>query len=268
MCLLCCAGGASADCGERLREAELGVGFELTRLRVDRETAQEAEAVTQGQETAFRALFRYPPEEYPEDYDEALARRVRNIRRKIIRPKRRRLLQLRDQVEETHRMQEQQVRQDQARFFEAGDAYRENLLSHDEYCQVREEYFGALTRYRTELERYRTGLRTYASALSVYREQFMLPAIRGFDDPPVWTALVERFGPSEKYRPIQDDQMMRENPTEAPAAGFLQEYLDTLSANLEPGMAPNSPSPTARGGRKRLDGNPGTYGDGGAREGG
>lgn len=225
LCLL--LGGAEpgfADCGEGLDAVERAVGIELAGLRVDAETAREAEALTQGSETAFQALHRYRPEKYPPDYDVALHRRVRALHRETVAPKRQRLTELRDRAEADWLIQERHVRERQTSFFDAAAAYREERLDRTGFCRVRAAYAAGLDRYRIELARYRTGLQTYAAGLGAYREQFLDPARRGFHAPVVWTALIARF------------------ETEGTAAAFLQSHIDVLSADVEAETPPGGTS--------------------------
>lgn len=233
LCLL--LGGARpgfADCGEGLDEIERAVGIELAELRVDAETAREADALTEGSETAFRALYSYRPEEYPPRYDAALHRQVRTLYRNVGAPKRQRLTGLRDRAATAYRARERQVRQDQTRFFEAAALVRDEGADRSELCRVRAAYAAGLDRYRAELVRYRAGLKTYTMGLDVYREQFLGPATRGYHDPAVWTALIARF----------------ESETATERAEFLQTYIDALEAGVEAaapssGRSDESPAP-------------------------
>ena len=225
LCLL--LGGAesgSADCGEGLDAVERAVGVELAGLRVDAETAREAEALTQGSETAFQALHRYRPEKYPPDYDAALHRRVRALHRETVAPERRRLTELRDRAEAAWLMQERRVRERQTFFFDAAAAYREERLDRAGFCRVRAAYAAGLDRYRAASARYRSGLQTYAAGLGVYRERFLDPARRGFHAPVVWTALIARF------------------ETEGTASEFLQSHIDVLSTAVEAEAPSDIPS--------------------------
>ena len=218
LCLLLgWAGPGIADCGEGLDEIERAVGIELAELRVDTETAREVDALTEGSETAFRALYRYRPEEVPPRYDAALHRQVRTLHRNVVAPKRKRLTGLRDRATMAYRAQERQVRQDQTRFFEAAALGRDEGADRSEFCRARAAYAAGLDRYRTALVRYRAGLRTYTTGLDVYREHFLGPALRGYHDPAVWTALIARF----------------ESEASTERTEFLQTYIDALEAEVE-----------------------------------
>ncbi len=213
-----------AACGEHLKEVERSVGFLLHGLRTTQGTVREAESKTQGQEAIYQNLRLHPPEEY----DQALARQIGKIRRTIVRPKRTLLVQLREQHAAARRQWEQDIRLAHEQFLEAKAAYRKRLIPQGAYCQAREVYAEALSRYRGGLEQYRTGLLLYTDALNAYREQFVVPCIRGYTDPALWQALITRFE--------QDD--------------FLQELLNSLTANairsLPPETPPNSVQPVSK----------------------
>ena len=220
---VCCAlivwlssvGVTFAACGEDLKEVERRVGLIVLGLRTDQGTVREAESKTQGQEAIYQNLRLHPPEEY----DLALARQIGKIRRTIVRPKRDLLTQLRDQHAATRRQWEDGIRLAHKQFREAEDTYRKRMLTEKEYCQAREVYIEALSRYRGGLEQYRTGLALYSDALNAYREQFVVPCIRGYTNPALWQALVTRFE--------RDD--------------FLQELLNALTANAIRSLPPELP---------------------------
>lgn len=206
---------AFAACGEHLKEVERGVGFLLHGLRTTQGTVREAESKTQGQEAIYQNLRLHPPEEY----DQALARQIGKIRRTIVRPKRALLVQLREQHAAARRQWEQDIRLAHEQFLEAKAAYRKRLILQGAYCQAREVYAEALSRYRGGLEQYRTGLTLYTDALNAYREQFVVPCIRGYTEPALWQALITRFE--------QDD--------------FLQDLLNSLTANAIRHLPPEMP---------------------------
>lgn len=220
---VCCAllvwlssvGVTFAACGEHLKEVERSVGLIVLGLRTDQGTVRETESKTQGQEAIYQNLRLHPPEEY----DLALARQIGKIRRTIVRPKRTLLTQLREQHAATRRQWEQDIRLAHKQFREAEEAHRKRMLTEEEYCQTREVYIEALSRYRGGLEQYRTGLALYADALNAYREQFVVPCIRGYTEPALWQALITRFE--------QDD--------------FLQELLNALTANAIRSLPPETP---------------------------
>ncbi len=187
----------------------------MLELRTDQGTVREAESKTQGQEAIYQNLRLHPPE----DYDQALARQIGKIRRTIVRPKRTLLVQLKEQHAATRRQWERDIRLAHGQFLEAEEARRKRLLTEGAYCQAREVYAAALSRYRGGLEQYRTGLSLYADALNAYREQFVVPCIRGYTDSSFWQALVTRFE--------QDD--------------FLQELLNSLTANAIRSLPPEMP---------------------------
>lgn len=227
LCLLLgCARPGFADCGEGLDEIERAVGIELAELRVDAETAREADALTEGSETAFRALYSYRPEDIPPRYDAALHRQVRTLYRNVGAPRRQRLTGLRDRAATAYRARERQVRQDQTRFFEAAALARDEGADRSELCRARAAYAAGLDRYRMELVRYRAGLKTYTTGLDVYREQFLDPALRGYHAPAVWTALIARF----------------ESETATERAEFLQTYIEALEAGAEAAVPSNGRS--------------------------
>ena len=136
-----------------------------------------------------------------------------------MRPKRDLLTRLRDQHAATRRQWEDGIRLAHKQFREAEDTYRKRMLTEKEYCQAREVYIEALSRYRGGLEQYRTGLALYSDALNAYREQFVVPCIRGYTNPALWQALVTRFE--------RDD--------------FLQELLNALTANAIRSLPPELP---------------------------
>lgn len=222
---VCCAcivwlssvGVTFAACGEPLKEVERSVGLLLHGLRTTQGTLREAESKTQGQEAIYQNLRLHPPEEY----DRALARQIGKIRRTIVRPKRALLVELRDQHAAARRQWEQDIRLAHEQFLEAQATYRQRLIPRGAYCQAREVYAEALSRYRGGLEQYRIGLTLYMDALNAYREQFVVPCIRGYADPAFWQALITRFE--------QDD--------------FLQDLLNSLTANAirnpPPGIPPD-----------------------------
>ncbi len=220
---VCCAcivwlssvGVTFAACGDHLKEVERSVGLLLHGLRTTQGTAREAESKTQGQEAIYQNLRLHPPEEY----DLALARQIGKIRRTIVRPKRALLVQLKEQHAAARRQWEQEIRLAHERFLEAGAAYRKRLIPQGVYCQAREVYAEALSRYRGGLEQYRTGLTLYTDALNAYREQFVVPCIRGYTEPALWQAIITRFE--------QDD--------------FLQELLNALTANAIRHLPPETP---------------------------
>ena len=209
------AGLTFAACGERLTEVERRVGLIVLGLRTAQGTAREAESKTQGQEAIYQNLRLHPPE----DYDQALARQIGKIRRTIVRPKRTLLTQLKEQHATVRRQWEREIRLAHEEFLKAEAAYRKRLLSQGTYCQDREVYVEALSRYRGGLEQYRTGLTLYTDALNAYREQFVIPCIRGYANPALWQALIARFE--------QDD--------------FLQELLNSLTANAIRSLPPERP---------------------------
>lgn len=209
------AGVTFAACGERLAAVERSVGLLVLELRTDQGTVREAESKTQGQEAIYQNLRLHPPE----DYDQALARQIGKIRRTVVRPKRTLLTQLREQHAAARRQREREMRLAHEQFLEAEEARRKRLLTEGAYCQAREVYAEALSRYRGGLEQYRTGLTLYADALNAYREQFVVPCIRGYTEPALWQALVTRFE--------QED--------------FLQELLNSLTANAIRSLPPEMP---------------------------
>lgn len=209
------AGVTFAACGERLAAVERSVGLLVLELRTDQGTVREAESKTQGQEAIYQNLRLHPPEEY----DLALARQIGKIRRTIVRPKRTLLVQLKEQHAATRRQWEQGIRLAHERFLEVEATYRKRLVTQEAFCQAREVYAEALSRYRGGLEQYRTGLTLYADALNAYREQFVVPCIRGYSEPALWQALVTRFE--------QED--------------FLQELLNSLTANAIRSLPPEMP---------------------------
>ncbi len=209
------AGVTFAACGDHLKEVERSVGFLLHGLRTTQGTVREAESKTQGQEAIYQNSRLHPPE----DYDLTLARQIGKIRRTIVRPKRTLLTQLKEQHAAARRQSEQDIRLAHEEFLEADAAYRKKLLSEGAYCQARAVYIEALSRYRGGLEQYRTGLSLYTDALNAYREQFVIPCIRGYTDPALWQALITRFE--------QDD--------------FLQELLNALTANALRSLPPKRP---------------------------
>ena len=194
-----------AACGDHLKEVERSVGLLLHGLRTVQATVRETESKTQGQEAIYQNLRLHPPE----DYDLTLARQIGKIRRTIVRPKRTLLVQLKEQHVATRRQWEQDIRLAHERFLEVKATYRKRLLPREAYCQAREVYAEALSRYQDGLEQYRTGLTLYTDALNAYREQFVIPCIRGYTNPALWQAIVTRFE--------QDD--------------FLQDLLNSLTAN-------------------------------------
>jgi len=204
-----------AACGEQLKEVERSVGFLLHGLRTTQGTVREAESKTQGQEAIYQNLRLHPPEEY----DQVLARQIGKIRRTIVRPKRALLVQLREQHAAARRQWEQDIRLAHEQFLEAKAAYRKRLIPQGAYCQAREVYAEALSRYRGGLEQYRTGLTLYLDTLNAYREQFVVPCIRGYTNPALWQALITRFE--------RDD--------------FLQELLNALTANAIRSLPPETP---------------------------
>ena len=213
-----------AACGEQLKEIERSVGLLLHGLRTTQGTVREVESKTQGQDAIYQNLRLHPPEEY----DLALARQIGKIRRTIVRPKRTLLTELREQHTAARRQWEQDIRLAHEQFLEAKAAYRKRLIPQGVYCQAREVYAEALSRYRGGLEQYRTGLTLYMDALNAYREQFVVPCIRGYTDPALWQALITRFE--------QDD--------------FLQDLLNALTANAirnpPPEMPPNVVQPVSK----------------------
>ena len=106
------------------------------------------------------------------------------------------------------------------RLYEAEAARQENTLTEATYCRAREGYVEALARYRGGLEQYRTGLALYMDALNAHREQFVIPAIRGYANPSLWQALIARFE--------QDN--------------FLQEFLNSLTASVIRSRPPDIPA--------------------------
>ncbi len=209
------AGVTFAACGDHLKEVERSVGLLLHGLRTTQGTVREAESKTQGQEAIYQNLRLHPPEEY----DLALARQIGKIRRTIVRPKRTLLVQLKEQHAATRRQWEQDIRLAHERFLEVEAAYRKRLLAEGVFCQAREVYAEALSRYQGGLEQYRTGLTLYTDALNAYREQFVVPCIRGYTNPALWQALITRFE--------QDD--------------FLQDLLNALTANAIRSIPPEMP---------------------------
>ena len=209
------AGVTFAACGDHLKEVERSVGLLLHGLRTVQGTVREAESKTQGQEAIYQNLRLHPPEEY----DLALARQIGKIRRTIVQPKRTLLVQLKEQHAATRRQWEQDIRLAHERFLEVEAAYRKRLLTEGVFCQAREVYAEALSRYRGGLEQYRTGLTLYTDALNAYREQFVVPCIRGYANPALWQALITRFE--------QDD--------------FLQDLLNALTANAIRSLPPEMP---------------------------
>ena len=206
---------AWAACGDRLEEAQQTAGFALYGLRTVREAVREAESQTRGREAVLQELRIHPPEEY----DQELARQVGKVRRYTVRPKRALLTQLREQHDAAKLQWEWGIRLVHEQFLEAKEAYQENMLTQEAYCHARKVYVQALYMYRDGLEHYKTGLALYADGLNAYREQFVVPCIRGYTNPSLWHALIARFEQE----------------------GFLQEFLNPLTANAIRSVPPDIP---------------------------
>ncbi len=184
-------------------------------LRAAQGTVREVESKTRGQEAIYQHLRLQPPK----GHDSALAQQIEKIHQTSVRSKRALLTQLKEQHAAMRRQSEQDIRLAHEEFLHAQAAYRKRLLPEGAYCQAREVYAGALAHYRGRLEQYRTGLRLYTDALNAYREQFVIPCIRGYTNPARWQALLTRFE--------QDD--------------FLQELLNALTANAIRSLPPPRP---------------------------
>ena len=206
---------AGAACGERLEEVEQTVGFVLYGLRTVKEAVRTAESKTRSQEAVLLELRIHPPEEH----DQKLARQVGKIRREIVQPKHTLLTQLRAQHDNARQQWERGIRRVQEQFLDAKGAYQEKTLTQGAYCHAREVYVQALDLYRSGVEQHKTGLALYVEGLNAYREQFVVPCIRGYDNPLLWYALIERFE--------QED--------------FLQEFLSPLTASAIQSAPPDIP---------------------------
>ena len=215
---------AVAACGERLEEAEQTVGFVLYGLRSAKEAVRAAESKTRNRESVLQDLRIHPPEEY----DQELARQIGKMRRNIVRSKRALLDQLRAQHDAARQQWERGIRLVQEQFFDAKEAYQEKVLTEEAYCHAREVYIQALDMYRDGLEQHKTGLALYVDGLNAYREQFLIPCIRGYDNPSLWYALIERLEQEE----------------------FLQEFLTPLTASAIRSAPPEIP-PKDAGERNR-----------------
>ena len=178
----------SDRCRERLLSIERSVGISIVGLGAIRETVRVAELKTRSREAILENLGLHPPE----DYDERLAVTISRLRRRYIRPKHHLLSQLRNRHDEGRREWEKKVRSARRRYVDATAELREMLPVTRGNCEIREAYADALQEYREALERYKVGLGLYAEALDAYREQFVNPSIRGYEDPAIWSALAKR----------------------------------------------------------------------------
>lgn len=178
-----------AACGEALEEVRRDLTAEEQGIRTTEQMVRSAVATMRVRDGALRKAMTNPPA----DYDQALARRLVELRRSEIEPKRQTLEQLRAQHEESRRQWERGHRLIYAQLTEARAAYQSQAMSQEEYCRVREAYLQALRLYLQGIQTYRTGMEFYAKALDAYGERFLEPYAQGFRDRRQWQTLVRQL---------------------------------------------------------------------------
>ena len=136
----------------------------------------------------------------PEAQD--LARRLVELRRTEVEPKREMLERLRARHEETRRQWERGHELLYSQLVEARAALQAKTISQEEYCRVREAYMQALRLYQQGIQRYRAGMDFYARALDAYGERFLVPYTQGFSDRQRWEALIRQLEQGDLSRRI------------------------------------------------------------------
>lgn len=204
-----------AACGEAIEETRQELAAEERDLRTTEQMVRAAVATLRVRDAALRKEMANPPA----GYDQALARRLVELRRTEVEPKREMLERLRAQHEESRRQWERGHQLLYAQLSEARAAFQAKTLSQEEYCRVREAYLGALRLYLQGIQGYRTGMELYARALDVYGERFLEPYTQGFSDRQRWLALVQRLERGD----------------------FLQDILVPMTANAVRSSPPDVP---------------------------
>jgi len=193
MCLLllvlCLPVGVYAACGEELEEVRQELVAEEQGVRTTEQVVRTARAEFLSRDAVLRAATTSPPA----GYDQALARRLVELRRTEVEPKRAMLERLRAQHEEGRQQWERGRQLLQAQFVEARAALQEQRIAQDEYCRVREAYVQALRLYQNGMRGYRTGMDFYAKAVMAYGERFLLPYTQGFNDREQWVTLIRQL---------------------------------------------------------------------------
>ncbi len=180
---------AYAACGEAVEDLRRDLTVEEQGIRTTEQMVRTAVATARIRDTALRKALTRPPA----DYDQALARRLSELRRTAVEPKRQEIERLRQQHEESRRQWEHDHRQLSIQLTEARAAFQTKTISQEQYCRVREKYAQGLRLYLQGIQGYRTGMDLYARALDAYGERFLEPYTQGFTDPQQWQTLIRQL---------------------------------------------------------------------------
>lgn len=178
-----------AACGEGTEAVRQELAAEEQTVRTTEQTVRAAKTEFQSRDTTLRETMSTPPP----GYDQALARRLVELRRSEVEPKRAMLERLRAQHEEGRQQWEQGHQLLLSQLTEARAAFQEQRITQDEFCRVREAYLQALRLYRDGMQGYCTGMDSYAKALAAYGERFLIPYSQGFGDRQQWVTLIQHL---------------------------------------------------------------------------
>ncbi len=180
---------AYAACGEGTEAVRQELAAEEQVVRTTEQIVRAAKAEFQSRDTTLRETMSTPPP----GYDQALARRLVELRRSEVEPKRAMLERLRAQHEEERQQWEQGHHLLLSQLTEARAAFEAQRITQDEFCRVREAYLQALRLYRDGMQGYCTGMDFYAKALAAYGERFLIPYTQGFGDRQHWVTLIQHL---------------------------------------------------------------------------
>ncbi|MGH7960636.1 MAG: hypothetical protein ACRERD_02280 [Candidatus Binatia bacterium] len=204
-----------AACGEALEETRRYLTAEEQAVRATEQAVRAAKAAALSHDAALGAVMAHPPA----GYDQALARRIIELRRTEVEPKREMLERLRAQHEESRRQWERGRQLLHAQLLRAREALQAQAIAQEEYCRVRESHLQALRLYQRGIQGYRAGMDFYAQALNTYGERFLIPYTRGFTHPRQWEALIRQLERGD----------------------FLQDILVAMTANAIRSSPPDAP---------------------------
>jgi hypothetical protein len=165
------------------------------------------------------ATLRETTAQPPAGYDPGFARRLVELRRTEVEPKRQMLERLRAQHEESRRQWERGRQLLQPQLVEARAALQAQTMTQEEFCRVREAYVQALRMYRQGMQGYRAGVDFYVKALSAYSDRFLIPYTQGFSDRQKWEILIKQLERGD----------------------FLQDILVPMTANAYRSSPPDAP---------------------------
>jgi hypothetical protein len=213
--LLYCPIVLHAFCGDGIEAVRQELSTEEQGVRIIEQAVRAARTEFRGRDAALRAVISNPPI----GYDHSLVRRLVELQRTEVEPKREILERLRAQHEDGRQQWEQGRQLLHVQLAQARAALQEQRIDQDEYCRVREAYLQALRMYREGMQGYRTGMDFYAKALAAYGERFLIPYAQGFNDRHQWVVLIQSLERGD----------------------FLQDLLVPMTANAVRSSPPAAP---------------------------